>query len=205
MTSEIVEKARIPTKPELKRLEAVIAASRYAVRDKLIFTLSYECGLRVHEIAALALSHAFDQNWEMRESVTLPKTKGQKKRHLFFSHALLKECLAKYLDERRKRAEKDCRPLRLDDPLVLSQKGGRFTGKSLHRVFDNLYKAAGIAGASSHSGRRYFATQLSHANVDMRSIQRLMGHESILTTAEYIDTDPIRLSKIVEKMPLWNK
>lgn len=205
MNDHIVEKARIPTKDELRRLDAVLASSRYSLRDKLMVTISYECGLRVCEIAALNFSHTFDQLWELRKSVVLPKTKGRKKREVFWSHKLVKKYLLLYVEERRKLAEKNKRPLRLADPLILSQKGGRFTGKSLHRVFDTIYKAAGIAGASSHSGRRYFCTGLSNSNVPFKYIQTLMGHENPSTTAGYIDTDPIMLSKIVEKMPLWNK
>src|SRR6266536_2330030 len=72
-------------------------------------------------------------------------------------------------------------------PLVPSQRNGRaFSSVTLSMLFKESYEVAGIR-TSSHSGRRTFATRLNARGVGMRTIQRLMGHKHISTTALYCD------------------
>ena len=69
----------------------------------------------------------------------------------------------------------------------------------MQRMIGNLYKKAGING-TSHSGRRSFSTRLIRHNVDIYSIQQLMGHASIVTTQEYFASDPNLLKDKVFKL-----
>ncbi|SCA56134.1 Tyrosine recombinase XerC (fragment) [Candidatus Terasakiella magnetica] len=57
---------------------------------------------------------------------------------------------------------------------------------------------AGIKGASSHSGRRTFATTLADKGIGIRVIQRLMGHRHISTTAQYVDVRDSQLEQAVQ-------
>ena len=71
------------------------------------------------------------------------------------------------------------------EPLVASQRNGRkFNNVTLSMLFKEIYQTAGIK-TSSQSGRRTFATRLNEKGVGMRTIQRLMGHRHIDTTAVY--------------------
>jgi len=64
-----------------------------------------------------------------------------------------------------------------------------FTANTLTQLFLTLYARAGIEGASSHSGRRSFATALAAKGTGIRVLMRLMGHRNIAVTATYIDAN----------------
>jgi integrase/recombinase XerD len=83
-------------------------------------------------------------------------------------------------------------------PLIASQRNGRrFTNVTLSMSFKQIYEIAGIR-TSSHSGRRTFATRLNEKGVGMRTIQRLMGHKHIGTTALYCDVSDEIMRNAVE-------
>ena len=83
-------------------------------------------------------------------------------------------------------------------PLIYSAKGGRFTAQTIVNLFQGLYKAAGIAGASSHSGRRQFVTELADKGINARVIQALARHKHLNTTMRYIDLNENKLRAAVE-------
>ena len=83
-------------------------------------------------------------------------------------------------------------------PLIASQRNGRpFTNVTLSMLFKEIYETAGIR-TSSHSGRRTFATRLNEKGVGMRTIQKLMGHRHIGTTALYCEVSDAMMSNAVE-------
>ena len=85
--------------------------------------------------------------------------------------------------------------LSLESPLITNQMSGRFSSASLQQLFKKMYTSVGIDG-SSHSGRRSFCTNLSECGVSITNLQTLMGHQSISTTALYINENPKILGKI---------
>ena len=83
-------------------------------------------------------------------------------------------------------------------PLIASQRNGTaFSSVTLSMLFKEIYELAGIR-TSSHSGRRTFATRLHACGVGMRTIQKLMGHKHISTTALYCDVSDEMLRNAVE-------
>lgn len=66
----------------------------------------------------------------------------------------------------------------------------RLSANSLADLFRQIYHRAGIVGASSHSGRRWFMTELACAGVHPRIIQQRAGHSSLATTQRYIEVTP---------------
>ena len=70
--------------------------------------------------------------------------------------------------------------------------------KILARFLRALYREAGIAGASSHSGRRTLITRLAERGVDLKAIAQIAGHTSIRTTAMYVEANPTRLARILQ-------
>lgn len=66
----------------------------------------------------------------------------------------------------------------------------RLAANSLADLFRQLYERAGIPGASSHSGRRWFMTELARRRVHPRIIQQRAGHSSLATTQRYIEVTP---------------
>ncbi len=83
-------------------------------------------------------------------------------------------------------------------PVIKSQKGGAFSANSLCQLLSRLYDAAGITGATSHSGRRWFITNLAHRGVSPKVIMTLAGHKSLVTTQRYIDVNDELMSAAVE-------
>jgi integrase/recombinase XerD len=66
------------------------------------------------------------------------------------------------------------------------------------QLFLNIYRTAGFEGASSHSGRRTFITELASKGVSVRVLAELAGHNQLQTTQRYIDVNPQQMSASVE-------
>jgi integrase/recombinase XerD len=83
-------------------------------------------------------------------------------------------------------------------PLLFSAKGGGFTAQTIVNLFKRLYQLAGIDGASSHSGRRQFVTQLADRGINARLVQVLARHKHLSTTQRYIDVNESKLRGAIE-------
>jgi integrase/recombinase XerD len=82
--------------------------------------------------------------------------------------------------------------------LLFSAKGGGFTAQTIVNLFKRLYTMAGIDGASSHSGRRQFVTQLADRGINARLVQVLARHKRLSTTQRYIDVNESKLRSAIE-------
>ena len=190
-TETVMAQASVLTDTEIRRVFRIIETTRHAERNRLAFTLSIYAGLRVGEIAALAVSDVATPDGNVRREVKLGahQTKGSKGRTVVLGNRVRKEIEA-YLKTRLN--------WRNDSPLIASQRNGRaFSTVSLSMLFREIYELAGIR-TSSHSGRRTFATRLNAKGVGMRTIQKLMGHQNIGTTALYCDVSEETMRNAVE-------
>jgi integrase/recombinase XerD len=174
-------------------LDQAIAACDgiHALRDRAILMVSHYLGLRAKEIAALSLADLLDRDSQMKTRILLTRTKGDIPREVYLVHAGTRKAIGDYLTDRRVNGWLG----RTDAPLFRSQKGQHFSANSLQRHIAHLYDKAGI-DASSHSGRRSFATRLLEAGASIYDIQRLMGHSSITTTQLYFSSSPERLMRV---------
>ncbi len=176
---------------EIRRVFRLIETTRHAARNRLAFMLSIYGGLRVGEIAALTLGDVAMPNGEPRREVKLSahQTKGSKGRTVVLSSRVRSE-VAAYLKQRW-----------ITDPnaaLIQSPRNGRaFSSVTLSMLFKEMYELA-VFCISPHSGRRTFATRLNARGVGMRTIQKLMGHKHIATTALYCDVSEEMLRNAVE-------
>lgn len=168
-----------------------------SVRNQAVLLASHFMGLRAKEMASLKMGDVYDfKNHILRDTIRLlaAYTKGNKYREVFLLDNNARSIMLEYILSRE-----DSGP---EAPLFLSQKLQPFTANTMQRMIGNLYKKAGING-TSHSGRRSFATRLIRHNVDIYSIQQLMGHSSITTTQEYFASDPNLLKEKVFKLSQW--
>jgi integrase/recombinase XerD len=148
--------------------------------------------MRVGEVAALTYAHVLNADGSVRDQIPLSanETKGRHPRAVFLSPRLRKE-IAAYVAA-----------VPMGNPgaaLFYTQKCPErgFTANTLTQFFLTLYARAGIEGASSHSGRRSFATALAAKGTGIRVLMRLMGHRNIAVTATYIDANDDMLRNAV--------
>lgn len=190
--------ARVLTPDDFRILLKVVSADRlHGKRDSLLVLMSYGLGMRVMELAALRISDVMNEKGKIKEELVLQKTKLLKRRILYIMDNRIKKSILDYLTERKARCEKKRLVFCRSQPLFLSQKGLSFTSKTLQKRFEQIYKSAGMKGASSHSGRRTFATNLIEKGIDIKAVSTLMGHSDINMTARYVQDNPLRLKKII--------
>lgn len=188
-----MKQAKLLNAQEFKRLAAVIDSKRHAVRNHTVVALSFYAGLRACEIAGLRVGDVYEANGTVRDSFYLraEQTKGGEG-----STVLVNKKLAAALKRYAERYPKHC--AKPDAPLIFSGKGGGFSAQTIVNLFAVLYEAAGITGASSHSGRRQFVTSMAEKGINPRVIQILCRHKNLNTTMIYIDTNEGKLRKAIE-------
>ena len=192
-------KAKVLNKNEFNRVVKFQINTKHGLRNVLLLHLSFFLGLRSKEMASLIIGDLVDVNGDLKEEVTLKRhqTKRGKQRRFYITNDKLKKVLIQYLNT-RKEIEGD---LDLNATLIKNQMSGKFSSASLQQCFKKMYESVGI-DASSHSGRRSFCTNLSENGISITNLQTLMGHQSISTTALYINENPKILGKISEGFSL---
>ena len=185
--------ARTLNEQEIQQVLDHISTRKHAARDRAMLLVSHLSGMRVGEIAALTVGHVLDTGHQIRAEIrlTAEQTKGKHPRTVFLNKRV-REVLTEYVET-----------IRTDDrerALFPTQKNPRkgFSSNSLTQHFADLYKGAGLDGATSHSGRRTYATNIASQGVGLRVLMRLMGHRNVSTTAVYIDANDDMLRKAVE-------
>lgn len=171
-------KAKVLTKDEVRRVLRIAETGSHGQRDKLALALSIMGGMRVGEIAALTLGDVRGLDGRAVDIIHLAKhqTKGHRSRRVFLSEELRK-VINGYLALRGNATDAA--------PLIASSRTRRHMNTvTLSTRIKAIYRAAGI-NTSSHAGRRTFATRKNELGIGMATIQQLMGHSSIQTTAIY--------------------
>jgi len=188
-----MKQAKLLTEPEFKRLTVIVNSLRYPTRNHTVVALSFYAGLRACEIAALRVGDVFDEAGGIKDTIYLnsDQTKGSDSGTVLVN-TKLKRQLVKFAKQY---------PVHVSTrtaPLLFSAKGGGFTAQTVVNLFKRLYKIAGIDGASSHSGRRQFVTQLADRGINARLVQVLARHKHLSTTQRYIDVNKNKLRGAIE-------
>jgi integrase/recombinase XerD len=148
-------------------------------RNKAIIETLYGCGLRVSELVNLRLTDI-----HYNEEFVLVTGKGNKQRLVPVSRKALKEIDIYKQDRNRLPVIKD------QNVLFLNRRGGRLTRAMIFTIIKELAARAGIRkNISPHTFRHSFATHMIEAGADLRAVQEMLGHESILTTEIYTHID----------------
>ena len=160
--------------------------------DRCIIELLYSCGLRVSELCELKVNNIqFDAN------VIRFFGKGNKERIIPLTF-YAKEWLEKYLYQSRQILSN--RKLSDQKYVFLSNNGKRLTRAAIWQSIKKYVNAAGITKTvSPHTFRHSFATHLLENGADLKTIQQLLGHESITTTEIYMHLDNKALIKVMAK------
>ena len=173
--------AKSLTAAELDKALAYTATQPYAQRNRAMLLITVAAGLRVSEVAGLTLGDVLDSAGAVRSEIYLAaqRVKHGHARTIYINSRLQQE-LADYIATR---PNKDS-----SLPLFPTHRGPRcrFSPNTLAQHFHWLYRNAGISGASSHSGRKTFLTNLASQGVSVFVLASLAGHKSIATTQRYI-------------------
>ena len=166
---------------EIDMLKSVVDLSKAdGARNRAIIEVLYSCGLRVSELIDLKLSNIY-----AKEGFIQVFGKGSKQRLVPISETALNEISMYMLD----RNLWDIKPGE-EDFLFLNQRGSHLTRQAVFNIIKKSALDAGIkAVISPHTLRHSFATHLLEGGADLRVIQELLGHESILTTEIYTHID----------------
>ncbi len=160
-------------------------------RNRAMLECLYACGLRVSELITLQLSDLyFDEGFI---SVT---GKGDKQRFVPIS-----EHTQKYINLYRNEVRIHSAPKpEYTNTLFLNRRGRQLTRAMIFTIIKDLAVKAGIQKTiSPHTFRHSFATHLLQNGADLRSIQQMLGHESITTTEIYMHIDRSQLSDVLHK------
>ena len=159
-------------------------APRLVARDRALFELLYGTGLRVGELARLRV-----RDWEAQRRELRVLGKGSKERILPVP-AKAREALEAWLALRERAGL-------LGQPLFTNARGGALSDRGVRVILRRRMLVAGIARAASpHTLRHSYATHLLDADVDLRAIQELLGHERLSTTQRYTHVSAERLSRV---------
>ena len=160
-------------------------------RNKTILETLYSCGLRVTELITLQISDLFFDEGFIRVI-----GKGDKQRFVPINIETQKLILI-YLNQVRNHI----RPQKgFEDTIFLNRRGKQLTRNMIFLIIKDLTEKAGIKKkVSPHTFRHSFATHLLENGADLRSIQQMLGHESITTTEIYMHLDKSFLKEVVEK------
>ena len=174
--------AKTLTQAEIDKVLAYIATKTFAQRNRVMLLTSFWSGMRVGEIASLKVGDVANTDGTIKHEVRLAaeQTKGRHPRTVFIGEKLRTE-LQRYMDARR--------VTDLDQPLFVTAGRKAFTANVMTQHFFWLYRKVGIDGASSHSGRRSFITNLASKGIGVRVLASLAGHRSIAVTQKYIDVN----------------
>ena len=178
---------------ELQQVLSYVEHSKYAHRNRAILLLTHWAGLRVGEVAALRMCDVLDANNDVKCEIRLSpeQTKGGHARTVFINEKLRAE-LQCYADTLKTRDAQWA--------FFPTQKFPRrgFTANTLTQHMNTIYKQCQIEGATSHSGRRSFITNLASKGIGVRVLMSLAGHKNISTTQAYIDVNDDMKRKAVE-------
>lgn len=151
--------AKVLSDSEFRRVVNLVKKEAHATRNVAVLYCSFGLGLRAKEMASLRIRHVLDDGGKLLDEIDLDgsMTKGKKQRHAYLTNPKVADAIRDYLDERR---SVEGILFNYDAPLFRSQKDGQFTPNTLQQLFQRMYSKARLQGASSHSGRRTFATVL---------------------------------------------
>ena len=195
------KKAPVLTQSQFKQVVAAARAHDQGPRNVALLYFSTALGLRAKEMSQLKVRDVMTADGKIKDEVLLTRatTKGGKQRLVYLANKDVRKALAAYLDDRR---TEEAGPLHQPSALFKSRKGGGFSPNTMQMLFKRMYRWAGLDHASSHSGRRTFATSLIERGVDIKAVASLMGHSTVAMTARYVDDNPIRLRRVCEEVSI---
>ena len=190
----IGKQAKILNTKQQTMILAYLENTRYPLRNKIMFLLSFKAGLRAKEISKLTWSMVCDSEGYISDSINLPNnaSKGKYSGRIIPIHKDLKKLLTDLKQDNTS----------LSSHIITTERDKKMSAQAIVNFFYLLYKGLNMDGCSSHSGRRTFITQaakmISQAGGTINDVRQLAGHSSLATTQRYIEYNTETHKKIIE-------
>jgi len=173
---------KLPRVPTIEEMNTVLdghmpEVASFPKRDVLMLELLYGCGIRNSELVGINVDDI-----RLSSEAILIRGKGKKERYVPFGESA-KAALTTYLPERQQLLAK----VRSKTPaLLVNQRGGRLTTRSIGRIVKTIAVAKGLSpDVHPHTLRHAFGTHMLEEGADLRAIQEMLGHERLSTTQRY--------------------
>jgi integrase/recombinase XerC len=173
---------KLPRVPTIEEMNSVLDGTMpetadFPERDRLMLELLYGCGIRNSELTGINLDDI-----RLSAEAILIRGKGKKERYVPFGGAI-KGALSIYLPARQALLAETKKN---SAALLLNQRGGRLTTRSVGRIIKKIAVAKGLSpDVHPHTLRHAFGTHMLEEGADLRAIQELLGHERLATTQRY--------------------
>lgn len=160
---------------------------KFPLRDHALLELMYSAGLRVSELVGVNL-----EDFDFNAQSLVVRGKGSKERLVLFG-STSRTAIWDYMNGERT-------PPRAGNPLFTNANGGRLTTRTVQNVVKRWARRVGLPPEiSPHTLRHSFATHLLDRGADLKSVQQLLGHESLATTQIYTAISVERLRRTVDE------
>jgi integrase/recombinase XerC len=187
---------KLPRVPTIEEMNSMLdgkmpEVASFPERDRLLFELLYGCGIRNSELVGINLDDI-----SLSNQAILIRGKGKKERYVPFGGSAL-QALSVYLPWRqqllatlrnapKKTIPAKSTPAKFMPALLVNQRGGRLTTRSVGRIVKRIAVAKGLSPeVHPHTLRHAFGTHMLEEGADLRAIQELLGHERLATTQRY--------------------
>jgi integrase/recombinase XerC len=173
---------KLPRVPTIEEMNGVLdgqmpEVAAFPERDRLMLELLYGCGIRNSELIGVNLDDI-----RLSSEAILIRGKGKKERYVPFGDSA-KSALAVYLPARQALLAET---KKATPALLINQRGGRLTTRSVGRIVKKIAVAKGLSpDVHPHTLRHAFGTHLLEEGADLRAIQEMLGHERLATTQRY--------------------
>ena len=176
---------------EIDKIISCAFSKKFGLRNQTIIEIMYSCGLRVSEVTEMKISNIF-----FDESLIKILGKGNKERFIPLS-GTAKKLLYNYIKYNRKNLSQDKQSI---DIVFLNNRGKKLTRVMVYNIINDAALEAKInKKISPHTLRHSFATHLIENGADIISIQKMMGHENVVTTEKYLHVNKKHLVETMIK------
>ena len=173
---------KLPRVPTIEEMNFVLdgkmpETAAFPERDRLMLELLYGCGIRNSELTGINIDDI-----RVSAEAILIRGKGKKERYVPFGDSV-KGALPPYLQVRQTLLSETRKN---SNALLINQRGGRLTTRSVGRIIKKIAVAKGLSpDVHPHTLRHAFGTHMLEEGADLRAIQELLGHERLATTQRY--------------------
>jgi len=173
---------KLPRVPTIEEMNGVLdgkmpEVAAFPERDRLMFELLYGCGIRNSELIGINVDDI-----RVSAEAILIRGKGKKERYVPFGDAV-RGALSAYLPARQRVLAET---KKMNAALLINQRGGRLTTRSVGRIVKKIAVAKGLPpDVHPHTLRHAFGTHMLEEGADLRAIQEMLGHERLSTTQRY--------------------